>query len=127
MTKNEEIASIKDGLATELHDCLGDHLKLQRVADRLHAEARALRDHEKLNPAIGPDIRAGEENLPKDKQAVAEMPAYRLGGDDDASKALPIAKSNPETLAVIEDHKRGIRDSRHVEKPIAVGKSRKEK
>lgn len=101
---NEELASLKIGMANELTDCVGDHIKLMGVVLRLRDEAAELR-HQGPEPYVRADQRPAPE--PTDGQSIAERPGYVLKDDHAAPKGLPVAESNKPTKDAIEAHKRG--------------------
>lgn len=87
---NEELASFKIGMANELTDCVGDHIKLMGVILRLRDEAAELRHH-------GPEpyVRPAPEPA-MNGQSLAERPGYVLKDDHAAPEGLPIAGARPE-------------------------------
>lgn len=82
---NEELASLKIGMANELTDCVGDHIKLMGVILRLRDEAAELR-HKGPEPYLRP---APEPAM--NGQSLAERPGYVLKDDHAAPEGLPVA------------------------------------
>lgn len=81
---NEELATIKTSMATELTECVGDHIKLMAMILRLQDEAAELR-HTGPGPYVRPEV------PPAGGQDAAERPGYVLKDDPAAPAGLPVA------------------------------------